>query len=62
MNKIDLVPPEEREVVARGERGLPTVPISAQDGASTIPLLAIVEEWLWREGRIERPMPEAPAP
>ena len=33
MNKIDLVPAGGgREVVARGERGLPTVPISAQDG------------------------------
>ena len=62
MNKIDLVPPEERDVVARGERGLPTVAISAQDGATTFPLLAIVEEQLWREGRLERPMVEAPAP
>jgi GTP-binding protein HflX len=62
MNKIDLVPPEEREVVARGERGLATVAISAQDGATTLPLLAAVEDRLWRDGRLMRPSVEAPAP
>jgi GTP-binding protein HflX len=63
MNKIDLVPPEERDVVARSERGLPTVAISAQDGATADLLLATVEERLWREGRLERPpTAEAPAP
>jgi GTP-binding protein HflX len=62
MNKIDLVPPEDRLVVARSERGLPAVAISAQDADTTPPLLAAIEEMLWREGRLERPVLEAPAP
>ncbi len=62
MNKIDLVPVEERDVLARGERGLPAVAISAQDGETTSLLLNAIELVLWREGRLERPSPEAPAP
>jgi GTP-binding protein HflX len=62
MNKMDLVPVEEREVIARGEPGLLTVAISAQDGETTSSLLNAIEQVLWREGRLERPSAEAPAP
>src|SRR4029079_752187 len=62
MNKIDLVPAEDRAVVSRSERGLPTVAISAQEGATTLPLLATIEEMLWREGQLARPVVEAPGP
>jgi GTPase len=54
MNKIDLVPAEEREVLLRSERGLPVVAISAQDGATTTPLLEAVEAALWRSGLRDR--------
>jgi len=50
-NKIDLVSPEMREQITV----LPgAVSISALDAESTRPLLAAVEDALWREGRMER--------
>jgi len=55
LNKIDLVPEEERAQLPRGERGLPAVPISAQDRATVAPLLESMETALWREGRVARP-------
>jgi GTPase len=51
MNKIDLVPPEERAPLERPDRGLPVVAISAQDPATTVPLLAAIELALWRDGK-----------
>jgi GTP-binding protein HflX len=53
MNKIDLAPPEERAQLARVDRDLPAVAISAQDPASTAPLLAAIELALWRDGLVE---------
>jgi len=50
MNKIDLVPPDERAVLTRPDRGLPVVAISAQEPATTGPLLAAIELALWRDG------------
>ncbi|HSY41325.1 MAG TPA: GTPase HflX [Polyangia bacterium] len=55
LNKIDLVPDEERSQLPRGERGLPAVPISAQDRTTVAPLLESMETALWREGRVARP-------
>ncbi len=55
LNKIDLVPEEERSQLPRGERGLPAVPISAQDRTTVAPLLESMETALWREGRVARP-------
>jgi GTP-binding protein HflX len=54
LNKIDLVPEEERIQLPRGERGLPAVPISAQDRTTVAPLLESMETALWREGRVAR--------
>jgi GTP-binding protein HflX len=54
MNKIDLVPPEERAVLTRPDRGLPVVAISAHDPATTAPLLAAIELALWRDGLVGR--------
>jgi GTP-binding protein HflX len=65
MNKIDLLPDEERARVGRGGTPeLPVVPISAADATTTPPLLAAVEAALWREGLLDRPAApaEAPAP
>ena len=55
LNKIDLVPEEERAQLPRGERGLPAVPISAQNRSTVAPLLESMETALWREGRVARP-------
>ncbi len=58
LNKMDLVPPEERDAVLREARpsGVPGAPavigISAQDAPSTAPLLDAIEAALWRDGRI----------
>ena len=60
MNKIDLVPLDERAPLVRPDRGLAVVAISAQDPASTVPLLAAIELALWRDGLGARPAePEA---
>jgi GTP-binding protein HflX len=51
-NKIDRMTPDERDVVA-GIKG--TVSISALDSKSCLPLLAAVENALWREGYVMQP-------
>jgi GTP-binding protein HflX len=58
LNKMDLVPEEEREAVLREARppgAAPAIGISAQDARTTPPLLAAIEDALWREGRIMAP-------
>jgi GTP-binding protein HflX len=55
LNKMDLVPAEEREGVLREARppgALPVIGISAQDALTTEPLLAAIEAALWRDGRL----------
>jgi GTP-binding protein HflX len=54
MNKMDLVPPDQREAVLRAEGGADAIALSACDRHTTGPLLAAVELALWREGRLER--------
>ncbi len=54
MNKMDLVPPDQREAVLRAEAGPDAIALSARDRHTTGPLLAAVELALWREGRLER--------
>jgi GTPase len=49
-NKVDLLPAEERTAAALG-RGV--IPLSACDPATTRPLLAAIEDRLWREGRLD---------
>jgi GTPase len=60
LNKIDLVPAEERGQLPRGERDLPAVPISAQDRTTVTPLLESMETALWRDGRVPRPAGTGP--
>jgi GTP-binding protein HflX len=60
-NKIDLVPPAEQAQLPRGDRRFPAVLISAQDAASTAPLLEAIEAALWREGRLLDGAPRGPA-
>ncbi len=60
LNKMDLVPDEERDALmraARSESSLPVVGISAQDAVTTTPLLAAIEDALWKEGRLARAAP-----
>jgi GTPase len=60
LNKMDLVPDEERDALmraARSESSLPVVGISAQDAVTTTPLLAAIEDALWKEGRLARDAP-----
>jgi GTPase len=55
LNKMDLVPAEERDGVLREARppgALPVIGISAQDARTTEPLLAAIEAALWRDGRL----------
>jgi GTP-binding protein HflX len=52
MNKMDLVPLEDRPALLAHDGGLPTVGISAQDAASTAPLLTAIELALWRDGHL----------
>ena len=54
MNKMDLIPPDQREAVLHAEGGADAIPVSARDRQTTGPLLAAVELALWREGRLER--------
>jgi GTP-binding protein HflX len=49
-NKVDLLPAEERHRLATDPR---IVTISAREAMTTRPLLATIEDRLWREGRIE---------
>jgi GTPase len=54
LNKMDLVPHEERDALmraARVEGGRPVVGISAQSAITTVPLLAAIEHALWQSGR-----------
>ena len=62
LNKMDLVPDEERDALLRATRvasGLPVIGISAQSAPTTEPLLAAVEEALWKDGRLARRPPDA---
>ncbi len=57
LNKMDLVPEEERDALlraARVEAGPAAWRISAQDATTTTPLLAAIEDALWRDGRLVR--------
>jgi GTP-binding protein HflX len=57
LNKLDLVPEEEREGLLRAARiaaGRAVVGISAQSAPTTVPLLAAIEDALWKEGRLPR--------
>jgi GTP-binding protein HflX len=57
LNKMDLVPQEERDALmhaARIDGKLPVVAISAREAITTTPLLAAIEEMLWRDGRLAR--------
>ena len=54
MNKIDLVPPDQREAAIHAEAGPDAIAVSARDRHTTGPLLAAVELALWKEGRLER--------
>jgi GTPase len=47
LNKIDLLPPEERERLMESPR---SIAISAADASTTAPLLAAIETALWRGG------------
>jgi GTP-binding protein HflX len=48
-NKADLLRPEERAALLAGTR---VILLSAQEPASTKPLLTEIEDHLWREGRL----------
>jgi GTP-binding protein HflX len=50
MNKVDLLPDDERARLPRGTPDLPIVPVSARDGATTAPLLEAIESALARAG------------
>jgi GTPase len=55
MNKVDLVPVEERPaLLGRDGAGLPVVAVSARQAATTAPLLAAIELALWRDGHLPR--------
>jgi GTP-binding protein HflX len=64
MNKIDLLPAEERARLGRGAGELPAVAVSAADPTTAPPLLAAMEAALWRRGVLDGPAreEEAPAP
>ena len=62
MNKVDLVPAEEQALLLREGGPLPTVAVSAQDPATTGPLLAAVEAALVRDGRVVRAGEASPPP
>ena len=50
MNKVDLLPDDERARLPRGTAAAPVVAIAARDGATTGPLLEAVEAALASEG------------
>ena len=60
MNKIDMLPEDERARLARPGGDLQVVPISARDGATTAPLLEAVEAALASEGFAGVAPPPAP--
>ena len=49
-NKVDLLPEEERARIGHADAGLPVVAVSAQDGATTTPLLEAIEAALYAAG------------
>ncbi len=53
MNKMDLVPPDQRARRCARGGGAGAIAVSARDRHTTGPLLAAVELALWREGRLE---------
>ena len=57
LNKVDLVPQEERAHLPRGSREQPAVAVSAQDRATLPPLLEAMEAALWRDGLVARDVP-----
>jgi len=59
MNKVDLLPDEERARLPRGSAELPVVAMSARDGATTGALLEAVEAALAREGFADIAAPES---
>jgi GTP-binding protein HflX len=50
-NKIDRLTPDERAGLAAAPQA---IALSARDAQTTRPLLAAMEEALWREGRMQR--------
>ena len=65
MNKIDRLEPAERLrlVEGHGRHGaLPVVAISANDRETAKPLLDLIEETLWHEGRLPMRVARGPAP
>ena len=57
LNKIDRLEPEDRARLLDGpgrQAGLPVIPISANDRDTTKPLLDLIENTLWHEGRLAR--------
>jgi GTP-binding protein HflX len=57
LNKMDLVPEEERDALLRAARiegGRSVVAISAREAVTTTPLLAAIEDELWKDGRLPR--------
>jgi GTP-binding protein HflX len=50
-NKIDRLTPDERTGLAADRQA---ITLSAFDAQTTRPLLAAMEEALWREGRMQR--------
>jgi GTP-binding protein HflX len=66
LNKMDLVPEEERDALLREARldaRRSVVGISAREALTTTPLLAAIEDALWKDGRLRRDgaFPGAPA-
>jgi GTP-binding protein HflX len=59
MNKVDLLPDEERARLPRGSAELPVVAMSARDGATTGALLEAVEAALASEGFADIAAPES---
>jgi GTP-binding protein HflX len=65
LNKMDLVPEEERDALLREARldaRRSVVGISARDAVTTTPLLAAIEDALWKDGRLRRDGAFAAAP
>ena len=60
MNKVDLLPDDERARLARPGGELPIVAISARDSATTAPLLEAVEAALASEGFADVASPADP--
>ena len=58
MNKVDMLPDEERARLPRGSAELPVVAISARDGSTTLPLLEAVETALANAGFTDLAQPD----